>query len=372
MPSTIRAIARQFLPFAAGLTSLLAMHLVSAQVPPSGSFTATEACAATQAIRGGNPGNVKLTVGTLYEAVGFNSARRQYVLLRVPGASPAQRWVRANCGTFSAADQTPDPNPSPNPDGGDRPGKSTLLPFFDNVDNPVPVNFPNGAQKDMSPPAPALNAFDYKVMALCGANFDDEVAPGDFRRLLTYYPDLVRKLRQVTDGELKPGRNKEAQLLDDMTDIWFRYKGFKHIFCGEKDGKSIGGLHFYGRYIDFQAKGIAGRITRTANGQDAKEEVVDGSIYSFGAAIVQGGRVIADHPIKGYSYVLNAQEILVEGTKAFKLFETNSKESVGCLHTVRDPQAEPFQMVFVKKDGAVRTFYPDATPDTKRNKECGK
>lgn len=366
--------------FAIGLTSSLLIQQTQAQVPPTGTFTATQACPATQAINGRNPGNVKLTVGVLYVAEGFNAPQREFVLLEVPGASPDRRWVKATCGDFQARDGisptptptptlTPSPTPTPSPIPSIQPGTS-LLPFFDTEINPVPVDFPRGEQKDISPPPPALEEFDRRILALCGAEFDAPVSNTKFRQLMTFYPDVVRKLKQVTGGELKPNRRSDSQFLDDLTAIWFEQKGFKHIFCGEKDGKSIGGLHFVGRYLEFQQKGIAGRILSAANGRKATQEVVDGEIYTFGVAIVQNGRVIADNPIKGYPYTLNAQETLLEGTRGFKLFKSNSKESKGCLLTIAVPGTAPYQAVFVKKAGAIRTFYPDATPDNDRNSPC--
>lgn len=74
-----------------GFTSFLLINRIQAQVPPQGTFTATQDCPATQAINGRNPGNVKLTVGVRYAAQGFNTSQRQFVLLNVPGASPDRR-----------------------------------------------------------------------------------------------------------------------------------------------------------------------------------------------------------------------------------------------------------------------------------------
>ena len=358
---------------ALGMTSALLISRTQAQVPPTGTFTATQACPATQAINGKNPGNIKLTVGVLYAAEGFNSPQRQFVLLEVPQVTPDRRWVKATCGDFQASgavDPSPtlspvSPTPSPT-----NPSSSSLLPFFDTEDNPVSVDFPSGAQKDISPPPPELEEFDRRILALCGAEFNAPVSNVKFRQLMTFYPDVVRDLKQVTDGELKPNRRSNSQFLDDLTAIWFEQKGFKHIFCGEQDGKSIGGLHFVGRYLEFQQNGVAGRILRTANGRKATQEVVDGEIYTFGVAIVQNGRVIADNPVKGYPYTLNAQEMLLEATRGFKLFKSTAKESKGCLLTIAVPGTTPHQAVFVKKAGAIRTFYPDATPDTNRNGSC--
>lgn len=341
-----------------------------AQVPPTGTFTATQACPARQAINGQNPGNIQLEPGTTYPAVGFNSAQRRFVLLRVPGASPERRWVSADCGTFQTSNADSD---SPNPDtppGSDTPPANGLLAFFDTQDNPIDVDFPNGAQKDITPPPPPLEPFDIRVLRVCGDTFNAPVAKPDFRQLFIDYPDVLRKLKQATNGELMPDRRSDAEFLDDLTTAWFKHQGFKHVFCGEKDGNSIGGLHFYGRYIQFQQRGIAGRLSAA----NTREEVVDGVIYSFGVVVKQGDRVIASHPIKGYPYVLNAQEILLAATAALKQFNvpasTPANQSVACLYTVSDPAAQPFQAVFVEKDAAVRTFYPDATPDTSRTPPC--
>ncbi len=356
-----------------GVTSALLIYRTQAQVPPTGTFIATQVCPATQAINGKNPGNIQLTVGTLYTTEGFNSPQRQFVLLRVPQATPDRRWVKATCGDFQASGEvnpSPKPSPmSPTPSPTTQPS-SSLLPFFDTEDNPVSVDFPSGAQKDISPPPPELETFDRKILALCGAGFNAPVSNVKFRQLMTFYPDVVLKLKQATGGELKPNRRSNSQFLDDLTAIWFEQKGFKHIFCGEQDGRSIGGLHFVGRYLEFQQNGVAGRILRTSNGRKATQEVVDGEIYTFGVAIVQNGRVIAENPIKGYPYTLNAQEMLLEATRGFKLFKSTAKESKGCLLTIAIPGTTPHQAVFVKKAGAIRTFYPDATPDTKRNASC--
>lgn len=360
MRFAIRFSARSRAFLTAGFATLLAGS-AHAQVPPSGNFTATESCAATQSINGKNPGNVNLAVGTTYRAIGFNSAQRRYVLLSVPDATPARRWVSATCGTFQEGGTAPD-------DGDSAP--TGLLPFFDAKPDLASVDFPAGAQKDISPLPPKLEPFDLKVAALCGKGFDAPVSQESFRQLLSYYPDVVLKLKQATGGELRPGRRGDREFLDDLTEIWFNRGGFKHIFCGEKDGNSIGGLHFHARYLQLQQEGIGGRIVRTSQGRDAREEVVDGSIYTLGVGIRQGGRLIAENPIKGYSYVLNAQELLIYPTRAFKQFQVSGRDSAACLVSVTDPAAPPFQAVFVKRATGIVTFYPDATPDTDRNRPC--
>jgi hypothetical protein len=262
----------------------------------------------------------------------------------------------------------------------------TRLPFFDDRDNPVAVQ--NGSlPADISPPAPPFEPFDRKLLALCGSGFDASVDPASFRRLLSYYPDVVHKLKAVTNGEIKPDRRSDTAFLTDLTEIWFNQQGFKHIFCGEKKWEekkqrySIGGLHFHARYLQLQQEGVAERITATTIGtrEDAIEEVVPGVIYTFGVGVREGGQLTIQHPIKGYAYVLNAQELLIYTTQAFKQFvvPANAPRSSGCLFTVSDrtvppfpPETVTFQAMMFKRANAIITFYPDATPDTRLFRPC--
>ncbi|MBD2775018.1 EndoU domain-containing protein [Iningainema tapete] len=235
------------------------------------------------------------------------------------------------------------------------PQDTKLLPFFDNEDNPVPVGFPAGQQLDISPPPPQLNAFDKKVLQTCGS-IGTKVSPNKFKQLLSYYPDVVQKLQQVTNGELRSGRKNQAEFIEDLTNIWFKNKGFEHIFCGEiYNANDIGGLHFYGRYLELQNQGIAGRLPNN----NQRQEVVPGVIYTMGVVIKQGNQVVRD-VIKGYGYLSNAEEMLLDATKIFKL-QGNTEGA--CIYNVRDGNTgKSFPAVFVRKDKAIITFYPDATP----------
>ncbi|AFY32282.1 EndoU domain-containing protein [Calothrix sp. PCC 7507] len=236
-----------------------------------------------------------------------------------------------------------------------QPQTTQLLPFFDNVDNPVPVGFPAGEQLDISPLPPKLNPFDEAVLNTCGS-IGTRVSADKFQQLLSNYPDVVKKLQQVSGGELRPGRKNKAQFLEDLTNIWIKRRGFEHIFCGEiYNANDIGGLHFYGRYLQLQNQGIAGRLPNN----QAKEEVIPGVIYTVGILIKQGSRTVRDN-IKGYSYLSNAQEMLLDATKVFKL-QRNTEAA--CIYIVKDSETgTTFPTVFVSKEKAIVTFYPDATP----------
>jgi hypothetical protein len=233
-----------------------------------------------------------------------------------------------------------------------------LLPFFDDIDNPVRVKFPSDKAVDVTPPAPELTPFDRAVLRACGP-VGTRVQPIAFRNLLSYYPDVVRKLQAVTDGELIKGRTTDAEFIDDLTAAWFDREGFEHIFCGELDGpKKIGGLHFYGRYLQFQQEGIGGRLPNNSR----KEEVVPGVIYTLGVVIRRGDRTFTDD-LKGYPYPTNALEMLLETTRLYKL---QGSTQGACIAKITDqPTGKTYDAVFVKDRRAIVTFYPDATPNGK-------
>ncbi len=235
-----------------------------------------------------------------------------------------------------------------------------LLPFFDNVNNPVPVGFPPGKNLDISPPAPKLNSFDLAILKTCGA-IGTRVKPKRFKQLLSQYPDVVEKLQQITAGELRPGRRSRSEFINDLTDIWFKRKGFEHIFCGEiYNQNDIGGLHFYGRYLQLQQQEIGGRLPNNTR----RQEVVPGIIYAMGVVIKQKGRTVTD-VIKGYGYLSNALEILLDVTQIHKLQE-NSEGA--CIYQVRDRDTgKTFPAVFVRREQAIITFYPDANP---KGRQC--
>ncbi|MEH2068480.1 MAG: EndoU domain-containing protein [Nostoc sp.] len=230
-----------------------------------------------------------------------------------------------------------------------------LLPFFDNVDNPVTVRFPPGQKVDITPPPPQLNSFDEAVLKICGT-IGTRVSANNFKQLLSFYPDVVQKVQQASGGELRPGRKNKVQFVEDLTNIWFKRHGFEHIFCGEiYNANDIGGLHFYGRYLQLQNEGIGGRLPNN----QGREEVIPGIIYTMGVVIKQKNRTVTD-VIKGYGYLSNAEEILLDATKIFK-FQGNNEGS--CISNIRDRQTgKSFPTVFVREEKAIITYYPDATP----------
>jgi hypothetical protein len=231
------------------------------------------------------------------------------------------------------------------------------VPFFDNINNPV-SGLAYGSPADVTPPAPTLNSFDTAVTDLCGQP-GTVVSPSNFQLMMTNNPTVLSNIKQYVGGYLVAGRTSDADFLADLTNVWFNAQGFDHIFCGEPvAGGAIGGLHFVGRYLELQQKGLAGRL----NNNTSREEVIPNAIYTIGA-IVKVGNSTSQSSIKGFAYTLNAEEILSQAALAYKKNPNTSSTNTVCLWPVTD-EGNTFKEVFVRRNGGVRTFYPDATPDS--------
>ncbi len=262
--------------------------------------------------------------------------------------------------------------PTPKPTVKPTPKPGVLQPFFDTTEELESISAPRGQAVDVTPKPPIVNAFDQQVLDTCGA-FGSSVSADKVRSLFAKNPDVVAQISAAVDGNLTPIRGFAKQkpserFQEDLVKVWTARSGFEHIFCGQvKGANKIGGLHFAARYYELQQKGIAGRLF----GNQRQEEVKVGEVYTLGVVAKVNGRVVTDRK-KGYSYVSNAQEILIDGTRAYKAFNINSgANNAVCLYTVKDEQIpESFSAVFVKNNRGIITFYPDATPD-RGERSCG-
>ncbi|MCT7949375.1 EndoU domain-containing protein [Ancylothrix sp. C2] len=235
---------------------------------------------------------------------------------------------------------------------------SKFLPFFDNQNNAVRLKFPPGTSVDVTPPPPVLNAFDQAVLQSCGV-FGSKVSPQSFQALLRQYPQVLQQVKKGAGGEILKNRSSDAEFVEDLTAIWFKRDGFEHIFCGEiEQNNNIGGLHYVGRYLQLQNQGIAGRLPKN----EKSEEVVPGVIYTVGVEAKKGNNLFRSSR-KGYPYVSDAAELLGAITAAYKTAKSSNAQ---CLYFVEDQNSgKSYQAVFVMKNNAIVTFYPDATPNMK-------
>lgn len=344
------------LPFLVAIAGFSGAVQAQAFFSSAKTFTLTNRCPATTSISGSNP--IYFNAGTAFRAVGENKSSGATHAYVENSSFSGRRWMALSCGTYGTGGST---------GGGSTGGGSTTqLPsgttvFFDNVNNPV-SGLAYGSPADVTPSAPTLNAFDNAVNAFCGAPGTVTSSTG-FKTLINNNPTVRDNIKAAVGGFLVSGRTTTTQFVDDLANVWYVAKGFDHVFCGEPvSGGSIGGLHFVGRYVDLQNKGLAGRLS----GNLSKEEVIPGAVYTMGVKMKVGSS-FAQSPIKGYGYTLNAEDILTVVTKAYKANPNTSTTSKACHLRVTD-NGKTFTTVFVAKQGGVRTFYPDATPGS--NPSC--
>lgn len=321
----------------------------AAYVELSGVFVADDRCQALDSIRREtNPGGKVTVPGRSYAVRGLNKEDGDYVHVDIPGAVPSTRWVSIECGELYRQAEDGDGR---RPDGRDEP--AGLAPFFDEDDR---------GPDDPTPRPPALNALDRAVLKVCGG-WGSRPKPAEFRAMLDD-PALageVDRIYRALDGGILAGRRPPAQFKDELTSVWFDEDGFRHVFCGEPSGGTVGGLHFAGRYLQMQEEGWGGMAARCN-----KTEIAP-PIYTFGVRyrIARGGLRTACP--KGYGLNLDASEILIEATKGLKLMLPRTSGKAMCLKKVAEPGQRDYLAVFVIKNGAVRTFYPDASPSCDRD-----
>jgi hypothetical protein len=342
------------------LMASVAIHAQALFTAPQG-FTIDNPCNAYDSIKKqSNPAT--LQVGKTYLAFGENKAdAATHSYIEIDGK---KKWVKLECGSY--ANSKPGFKTSANTqrdNTADNKSSSGCLTFFDNETNPVKTKT---GVNDITPPAPPLNKFDTDVLDFCGAPGNITTAQG-FKSLMQSNPDVLRNLFAFTGGKVFQEKPKHADInhyLNDLTDVWYSLHGFDHIFCGEKSGRSIGGLHFHGRYQQLEQTNAICRMNNFSS-----NEVIEGTIYSMGVEMRLANNEVIRHSIKGYGLTLDATDMLLSATKAFSENHTNSNNSEHCILKLNDGDAN-YNMVFVRRRNGIRTYYPDATPE--KNKFCKK
>ncbi|WP_373542360.1 EndoU domain-containing protein [Chamaesiphon sp.] len=232
--------------------------------------------------------------------------------------------------------------------------RKQLPPFFDLADNPEILHSSQEIAIDLTPPPPDLLPFDWGILEVCG-NLGDRVLAEDFQALLLAYPRVFHLIKTAVGGEIFRGRTTDAEFLADLTEIWFKRDGFEHIFCGNIHNGKLKGMHYVGRYLQLQERGLAGKLPNNHQ----QEETIAGAVYTIGVMVKYGDRFIVDRR-NGYALITDAAELLIAATLAFK---ARAKPRTVCTFPVVDVETgQAYSAVLIKEDNAIVTFYPDVTP----------
>ncbi len=323
-----------------GLVGLILWMAVSypslAVVTTHGEFVASDQCSATLTLQGLNPGKVQLEPGRAYRALALDVRGSGWIRIIVPDARPRVRWADLDCGEYRADE-----------------GTLRFNHFFDQLDNPLYVDYPRHRLIDVTPPPPTVTPLEERLLALCGYP-GDYPEPGAFRSLIesdaALFADLTTALGCPTSG----ADCGHQAILDRVTDLWFLADGFRRVFCGAPGPTRIDGPHYRAAYLQFQRRGWAG-IMAPYRGQ---VEVLSGILYSVGVEHEWRGRRVQTHASPGYFYTLDGPRLLTLGTRAITLLGTpvNKQE---CRYTIKDPASGTnFHSIVVGEDGGLKTFYP--------------
>ncbi len=352
----------------AGLSSFALKGWALSTFDPPKTFTATKSCDAVSSIRSGK-GAMTVNKGQSFKALGTNKKKPDatHVQIDVKGK---RKWIAMTCGTLGVktagrsarsdrkASQAKAPVRAAPRQRASKARQSRFRPFFDNQRNPEKVRF--GGPADMTPPAPRLEPFDRAVNRLCGP-MGANVSANGFKKMMRAHPNVLKAIQTFTGGKVfgqERAMSSPDAYLDKLADAWFNHRGFKHIYCGEPHRGKVGGLHFWGRYLDLQEKQMGGRLPNNAS----REEVQPGAIYSVGVEMQVDGQTVRS-TIKGYGLTLSAADLLKAGTQALADNPTRSNRNEACVLRVQD-DGKTFSMVFVRQAKGIRTFFPDATPST--------
>lgn len=220
----------------------------------------------------------------------------------------------------------------------------------------------DSSDPDYIPLPPELTHFDRGVLKVCG-DWGTHPDKEDFKILLNcpQNKETVEEIYNRLDHQvITPNADLEL-FKDELTQIWFSPSGmaegttgFGHILCGDPDKIRLGGMHFAGRYLEAQENQWGGAIWNDKSLCDELE--VKPPVYTFGMKYLSYDGAVKVKCPNGYAHNLHADDILVHATKAFKELGKDGT----CLYKMEN---DNYQSVFVRKNDAILTFYPDLTPE---------
>ncbi len=245
-------------------------------------------------------------------------------------------------------------------------------PFFD--DNP---------RTRLQPDKPQFTKLDLDVLSLCG-DWGALLEAKDFEAMLLQakHKDSLNRIQKAVGGRIFTKASSKLEFVRQLRRMWFEQKGFKHVFCGEPGvGQDLGGLHYAPRYWQAQQEGWAGfrKLNSKLNRRKYKcqrffiKDKNDGDIFNI--SLVFKNPRLHKNDVKcltGYHLKMDAEKLLIAGTKAFKQANKragkNTKEA--CFVETKVDGIKPHYSNLVIKRRALRTFYamPGKKPFCKKSR----
>jgi hypothetical protein len=244
--------------------------------------------------------------------------------------------------------------------------------------------FDNDKRTLFAPQEPEITDFDLDILELCG-NWGAEVKAVDFEKMMLAGSNkkVLKNIKKSLGKRIFSKFKSDKQFVHDLRRVWFEQKGFQHVFCGEPNSYDLGGFHYALRYWQAQDKGWAGYRQLAKNYKKrpiAKcqkfylKEKINPPIFTTSVSYKdpESGKNRVKC-VSGYHRLMNAQRILIAGTKAFKQANKkvgkNSKEA--CLYRTQMNKVPEHFSTLVIKQRALRTFFPiaDKRPYCKKNKK---
>ncbi len=243
--------------------------------------------------------------------------------------------------------------------------------------------FDNDPKTRYAPVDPELIDLDLEVLELCGS-WGARVNAVDFEKMMLKKSNhaAVERIKKALGNRIFRKAKDNKDFVQQLRRVWFEQKGFKHVFCGEPEKNGLGGLHYAARYWQAQDEKWAGYRPLIKNYKKRPvaecrqfyiKETIKPPIYSISLDFKnpRNSRKTVKC-LSGYHHQMTAEDILIEGTKAFK--QANKRvgkvEKAACLFETKGKKAAKHFSTMVIKSRALRTFYPqaDKKPYCKKNK----
>ncbi|KYW94924.1 EndoU domain-containing protein [Ehrlichia ruminantium] len=200
---------------------------------------------------------------------------------------------------------------------------------------------------------PEMHKFDKAILDICG-DWGHRPKREDFRNMLdnVEYKEYVDKIYAALDHQVFTQNADLDTFKKELVKLWFKKRGFTHIMCGEPNRKRLGGMHFFGRYVQAQQNNWAGRY------YNSSDEVSD-RIFTIGVVYKNRSNQLVINTKKSYD-LSHADDLIIHATKAYKALAKNINLTNNrfCLY-----DHDNIAYALVASKDAVVTFFADLTPN---------